>query len=76
MSFNRVEIRLLLLLLLSSSLLLRFEAQQQFAASTSITASHVDPEHVHGGRREFQRGVKKTSSSHEDCVGEIENGKY
>ena len=54
MSFNRVEIRLLLLLLLlSSSLLLRFEAQQQFAASTSITASHVDPEHVHGGRQEF-----------------------
>ena len=55
MSFNRAEIRLLLLLLLllSSSLLLRFEAQQQFAASTSITASHVDPEHVHGGRREF-----------------------
>ena len=52
MSFNRVEIRLLLLLL-SSSLLLRFEDQQQFAASTSITASHVDPEHVHGGRREF-----------------------
>ena len=56
MSFNRAEIRLLLLLLLlllSSSLLLRFEAQQQFAASTSITASHVDPEHVHGGRRDF-----------------------
>ena len=47
MSFNRAEIRLLLLLLLllSSSLLLRFEAQQQFAASTSITASHVDPEY-------------------------------
>ena len=73
MSFNRVEIRLLLL---SSSLLLRSEAKQQFAAYTSITASHVDPKHVDGGRREFHGGVKKTASSLEECVDEIENGKY
>ena len=33
-------------------------------------------EHVHGGRREFHGGVKKTTSSLENCVGEIENGKY
>ncbi|CAH3113759.1 unnamed protein product, partial [Porites lobata] len=32
-------------------------------------------EHVHGGRREFHGGVKKTTSSLENCVGEIENGK-
>jgi len=56
MSFNRAEIRLLLL---SSSLLLRFEGPQQFAASTSVTASHVDLEHVHGGRWEFHGGVKR-----------------
>ena len=73
MSFNRAEIRKLLL---SSSLLLRFEGPQQFAASTSITASHVDSEHVHGGRREFHGGVKKTASRVENCVGEIEKGKY
>ena len=60
---------------------LRFEAPQQFAASTSITAPHVDSittyiQHVHGGRREFHGRVKKTTSSLENCVGEIENGKY
>ena len=32
--------------------------------------------HVHGGRREFHGGVKKTTPSLENCVGEIENGKY
>ena len=60
---------------------LKFEAPQQFAASTTITASHVDSvttvtEHVHDGRREVHGGVKKTTSSFENCVGEIENGKY
>ena len=60
---------------------LQFEAPQQFAASTSITAPHVDSittyiQHVHGGRREFHGRVKKTTSSLENCVGEIENGKY
>ena len=33
-------------------------------------------EHVHGGRREFHRRVKKTTSSLDNCVCEIENGKY
>ena len=33
-------------------------------------------EHVHGERREFHEGVKKTTSSLENCVHEIENGKY
>ena len=33
-------------------------------------------QHVHGGRREFHGRVKKTTSSLENCVGEIENGKY
>ena len=33
-------------------------------------------EHVHGGRREFHGEVKKTTSSLENCVSEIENGKY
>ena len=34
-------------------------------------------EHVHGGRREFHGDrVKKTTSSLETCVGEIENGNY
>ena len=58
---------------------LRFEAPQQFAASTSITASHVDlitTQYVHGERREFQGGVKKTTSRLENCVDEIENWKY
>jgi len=32
-------------------------------------------EYVHGGRREFYGGVKKTTSSFENCVSEIENGK-
>ena len=55
---------------------LRFEAPEQFAASASITTSHVDlyhTEHVHGGRREFHGGVKKKTSSLEICVGEIKN---
>ena len=52
---------------------LRFEGPQQFAAYTLITAPHVVSittqsmfmvaEHVHGGRREFHGGVKKTTSS-------------
>ena len=59
---------------------LRFEAPKQFAASTAITASHVysittQPEHVHGDRREFHRGIKKATSSVEIRVSEIENGK-
>ena len=33
-------------------------------------------QHVHGGRREFHGRVKKTTSSLENCVGEIENGRY
>ena len=34
-------------------------------------------EHVHGGRRQFHgHQVKKTTSSLETCVGEIENGNY
>ena len=34
-------------------------------------------EHVHGARREFHGDrFKKTTSSLENCVGEIENGKY
>ena len=54
-------------------------APLQFAASTLITAPHVDSittQHVHGGRRESHGGVKKTTSSLENCVGEFENGKY
>ena len=57
MSFNRAEIRLLLLS--SSSLLLRFGAPQQCAASTSIRASNVDFEHVHGGRRQSTQELKR-----------------
>ena len=55
---------------------LRFKAPQQSAVSTSITAPHVDciTTHVHGDRRGFHGRVKKTTSSLENRVGEIENG--
>ena len=55
-----------------------FEDYVDPAASRSITAPQVDSvtERVHGGRREFHGGVKKTTSSLENRVGENENGKY
>ena len=60
---------------------LRSEAPQQFAASKYVNNSstrgfYYHKEHVHGGRREFHGGVTKTTSSLENSVGEIENGKY
>ena len=33
-------------------------------------------EHVHDGRRKVHGGVKKTTSSFENCVSEVKNGKY
>ena len=60
---------------------LRFEAPQQIAASTLIIAPHVDSITTESmsmvrGRREFHGGVKKRTSSLENCFCEIENGKY
>ena len=59
---------------------LRFEAPQQFAASTLITAQHVDSITTQSmfmvGGEKFHGGVKKTTQSLENCVSEIENGKY
>ena len=60
---------------------LRSEAPKQFAASKYVNNStarrfYYHTEHVHGGRREFHGRVTKTTSSLENCVGEIENGKY
>jgi len=58
---------------------LRFEAPQQFAASTTITASHVDSitaqsTFMVAGENSTEE-LKRTTSSFENCVSEIENGK-
>ena len=60
---------------------LRFEAPVTavccFYDNNSIVRRfYYHTEHVRGGRREVHGGVKKTTSSFENCVGEIENGKY
>ena len=53
---------------------LRSEAPLQFAASKYVNNSTAQSRH--GGRREFHGGVTKTTSSLENCVSEIVNGKY
>jgi len=58
---------------------LRFEAPQQFAASTTITESHVDyitaqSTFMVAGENSTEE-LKRTTSSFENCVSEIENGK-
>ena len=58
---------------------LQFEAPQQFAASTSITTLHVDSittkcMFMVAGKNSTEE-LKRTSNL-ENCVAEIENGKY
>ena len=58
---------------------LRFEAPQQFAASTSITALHVDSvttKSMFMVAGENSTEELKRTSNLENCVGEIDNGKY
>ena len=58
---------------------LQFEASQQFAASTSITSLHVvsiTTQSMFMVAGENSTEELKRTSNLENCVGEIENGKY
>ena len=54
----------------------RMESIDSTLPSDLLRRFHHQTEHFHGGRREVHGGVKKTTSSFKNCVGEIENGKY
>ena len=58
---------------------LQFETPQQFAASMSITPLHVDSittQSMFMVEGENSTEELKRTSNLENCVGEIENGKY